>query len=122
MDVDARASMRPPGAAALLPPLPPAPRGTVQQQQQQQQSSLQAGPEKLSSLPSSPAGAHYYELNDPAAALAALEDEMAALMCSSGLPVDEAPGGPPPGAPQPLRELLEGEVAEHRSSLSPKHI
>ncbi|WIA12477.1 hypothetical protein OEZ85_012512 [Tetradesmus obliquus] len=62
-------------------------------------------------------GQHYYELDDPAAALAALEHDMAALMMSLDKPADVAPGGPTPQAPQPLRELLEREVADHKGHL-----
>lgn len=78
-------------SAAGLPPLPPHKAaggsggggGAARQAPQQQQQADAAAvvlPEPQSSFRVTPSGQHYYELDDPAAALAALEHDMAALM------------------------------------------
>lgn len=70
-------------AAAALPPLPPpklaggSSNGARQQHAPLADSALV---EPQSSFRVTPSGQHYYELDDPAAALAALEHDMAALM------------------------------------------
>jgi hypothetical protein len=80
MDEDARQQQPP---AAALPPLPPpkpaggSSNGTHQQHATQAEGALV---DPQSSFRVTPSGQHYYELDDPAAALAALEHDMAALM------------------------------------------
>lgn len=73
----------PAASAAALPPLPPhksagGSSGGARQQPQQQQAEVQVDAQP--SFRMTPSGQHYYELDDPAAALAALEHDMAALM------------------------------------------
>jgi hypothetical protein len=70
---------------------------------------------------STPSGNHYYDIDDPAAALAALEAEMAALISAGE---DAAAGGAEEPANGPgsegLRRLLEKEVQEHSEALHRK--
>ncbi|KAF6262194.1 hypothetical protein COO60DRAFT_1699466 [Scenedesmus sp. NREL 46B-D3] len=131
MEVDAKLPLMPaacssPSSSRTLPPLPPSLHATA---------ATSCAACAAGGSPARPAGAgdavlavqgsfavtrsgqHYYELDDPAAALAALEHDMAALMMSLDMPADVAPGGPTPQAPQPLRELLEREVADHKAHL-----
>jgi hypothetical protein len=72
-------------------------------------------------LLSTPSGNHYYDIDDPAAALAALEAEMAALISAGE--EDAAAGGEGhangPGS-EGLRRLLEKEVQEHSEALHRK--
>lgn len=93
--------------AAALPPLPPkagpssSSGGSRRQQQQQHGDTALVDPQ--SSFRVTPSGQHYYELDDPAAALAALEHDMAALMTEIDAQEDVAPGGPPP-------QVMEGSL------------